>query len=185
MHKGFELGVGFSGDFSSFIETGEQGSDCFSFIGENEIVIAGFASILMQVEIAPIPIAGIFHVLGVVQVAEVGKVWHQIGELAGVVILLIVPMFEDPDLDAVGRVGVGVKLDPLVQFKNAANVGKGVLSAIEAIGRAYAEPVDAYSAQYRRIPVVKVDKIEFACQFCRFGSCIAGLTVASGIVSGL
>ena len=89
MHKRFQLGVGFAGELAHAIEAGQQGGYRFSFIGENEIVIAGFACILIQLEIAPTRGSGLVRVFGVVQVAVFGKVRIEIGEFSCIVILLI------------------------------------------------------------------------------------------------
>ena len=55
MHQSFQLGVGFGEELTLGIEAGQQGGDGFSFVSEDEIVIAGFAFFGMQIKAAPVP----------------------------------------------------------------------------------------------------------------------------------
>ena len=133
MHQRFQLRVGFGGELIFGIEAGQQGGDGFSLVSEDEIVIAGFAFFGMQIEAAPFRFIRIFRILGIMKIAIVRKVRIEIGELGCVVILLIVAVLEDPYAQRVVLVGIRVEIDPLVQFKDAADVGKGRLFAVEAV----------------------------------------------------
>ena len=53
VHQRFKLRVGFDGELVFGIEAGKQCGDRFSLVGEDEIVIAGFAFFLIQIEAAP------------------------------------------------------------------------------------------------------------------------------------
>ena len=135
VHQRFKLRVGFDGELIFGIEAGQQGGDGFSLVGEDEIVIAGFTFFLIQIEAAPFRFIRFFRILGIMKIAVVCKVRIEIGEFGFVVILLIVAVLEDPDAQTVLFVDIRVEFDPLVQFKNAAHVGKRRLSAVEAFRR--------------------------------------------------
>lgn len=114
VHQRFQLGAAFAAELACVIEAGLQNGDRLSLIGEDEIVAAGFTVGRVQIEFAPRPFVGLIRVCGIVQVAVICKVRHQIGELAVVVIGLIVTVLEDPDAQSVFGIGVRVKFDPFV-----------------------------------------------------------------------
>ena len=88
--KSFQLSVGFDGELIFVIETGQQGGDGFSLVSEDEIVIAGFAFFLIQIEAAPFRFIWIFRILGIMKIAIVRKVRIEILLFVFDVILLIV-----------------------------------------------------------------------------------------------
>ena len=90
MHQCFQLSVGFDGELIFIIEAGQQDGDRLSLVGENEIVIAGFAFFLIQIEAAPFRFIWFFRILGIMKIAIVRKVRIEIGEFGCVVIFLIV-----------------------------------------------------------------------------------------------
>ncbi len=115
---------GFGGELALFIEAGQQGGDRLSFVSENKIVIAGFAFFGMQIKAAPVRLVRFFRIHGIMQITVAGKVRHQVGEFAGVIVFLIVAVLQDPDAKSEFLIGIRVEFDSLIQFKNAANIGK-------------------------------------------------------------
>ena len=147
MHQCFQLGVGFDGELIFVIETGQQGGNRFSLVGENEIVVAGFTFFGMQIKAAPFRFIWIIRILGIMKIAIVRKVRIEIGEFGCVIILLIVAVLEYPDSESVGRVGIRVEIDPLVQFKDAADVGQRGLFSVDAVRSAGTVAFDDYAAK--------------------------------------
>ena len=124
MHQRFKFITGFIDQLLFDVEPRQKGSDRFAFISKHKVIIARLMLFRKQVKTPPEILIGIFFINRIMQVTVSRKSRHQIRELTGVVILLIISVLDDPDTQAILRIDIRIEFDPFIKREHTADVIK-------------------------------------------------------------